>query len=835
MHGFRAARTVGLVCAALLSAMRAHGIVDTAVPVAGPPVVNAIPDLGVTGAFFDYPIQQKGPNAIHGGRVTVGFDIPDPPSPDPVPWALSITNPLATTATLALPAHLTEALAISNDQLTEFDSGMTEDLFAVFATAAELLGGDANVSIPARKASFRGYPPLRARWLSRQWGFGPGAGSPFPKEKLFEYKDPDVFREIRLRAARQYCAARSAQFEQGDAVSSLGERAAFSVNVLGQQIDFLVAESMLVLDGPERFTGNGVNDGAQAFAIPFLLGTRITPIRGIGLPGFDEIRVPLTMLTADSEVTNESDSRDVLVGWNLSCQWQTEAFPPIIPCTQIPKFVYQPSKQYHTVTHVDVALSADKTPSLTAHFPLFFLGGVRIDLGIEPLALSVGKLSAENQRVLETPLAGWPQPRTGRLFQNPLTGVRYHDGRWKLRPFINLGSQPLFAWFVLPDGETDPFWRTWFNNPVLSPPPLDVRLFNDDDRALVSTTELTLTSTVSGILGGKFGPFTVDLTVAGGITGTVDNDHLIREALLAADLGQPSMTPITALTVRPRMRANATLEKTKATLHLSLHIDLGLTSIDIDITKDLLSIPGASLANYDSDSALQSSDEQFNFRLGTGARDGDVMKQPAVLSHFPGRPEFNTFDVSVDTCLADEAPNPPPPPPCTAVTDPGEPPSAEICVFGPAFGTGSILGEPLPILPAPPQGVCGNINAYALALALAPAQKACVADLLAFLCQPISKQQIWQGKSVISRVLELTNAAQGQALADVVGACVNAFVPQTPDVDPDELKHAMDLVANALVHFGVCTDDATLLGDNEVIGAVTGTTPPPIQPGPPCH
>ena len=41
-------------------------------------------------------------------------------------------------------------------------------------------------------------------------------------------------------------------------------------------------------NGPQRFTG-AAGDLTRAFTVPFLFGTRVTPIRGLGLPGFGEI------------------------------------------------------------------------------------------------------------------------------------------------------------------------------------------------------------------------------------------------------------------------------------------------------------------------------------------------------------------------------------------------------------------------------------------------------------------------------------------------------------------------------------------------------------------
>jgi hypothetical protein len=78
-----------------------------------------------------------------------------------------------------------------------------------------------------------------------------------------------------------------------------GGRVGFGVSILGQQIDFMVIEPSVGAQPSSQVLAPG--DGAQAFTIPLLLGTRITPIRGL-LPPLDEARVPVTFTTADTEV-----------------------------------------------------------------------------------------------------------------------------------------------------------------------------------------------------------------------------------------------------------------------------------------------------------------------------------------------------------------------------------------------------------------------------------------------------------------------------------------------------------------------------------------------------
>jgi hypothetical protein len=214
------------------------------------------------------------------------------------------------------------------------------------------------------------------------------------------------------------------------------------------------------------------------------------------------------------------------------------------------------------------------------------------------------------------------------------------------------------------------------------------------------------------------------------------------------------------------------------------------------------------------------------------------MKQPAVVSHLPGHAEFDSFDLDVDACLADDTPNPPTPPPCQAVPASAEPPSAEVCAYGPALA-GEAPGPfplPLPQLPPLPPGVCASPAAYVAGLTLPSAQSDCIAGLLGFLCTPVSQQQTWNGRSVVSKLLDLTSQQQGAALADVMQMCVSSLLPPAAlELPPDQLKQVADSIANSLVQFRVCTADATLLADDEVIGVVTGSTPPPLMPGPPCQ
>jgi hypothetical protein len=791
--------------------------VDPDAPVPGPPVPGAIPPLPVSGALVEAAPAQTGSQWVHEGRFSRFGDLAATPAVTAACPSL-LPGPAATTVSAELPARLADAHDEAALSVGQLDGGTIQDFFHVFESAVEALGGDVQVAIGDTQPACVGYPAVHARWLRRQWRPRPlalGAQG----EKLHVYHPrPRPFDEARLRGARLYCAAREAQFQQGGSVASMGERVGFSVKVLGKTIDFLVVEPTLALDGPERFTAGGANDGAQAFEVPLLFGTRITPIRGLGLPGFREVRVPVSLVTADSEIRTGAELRPVHVGSTLQCGFETG---PPFGCKLVPEFVTQHAKEYHTVSHLDAIRSAHKQSSISGQTEILRVGPLAVSIGFT-IDWLLGALDVDPGRVLALPGLGLPPARSGRLWVNPLTAFRLHDGAWGLRFETPAPSAPpgSLSWNVLPDGETDPFWRD--SLPLLFPPPLQIRLLQNDDHAVLSSTGLGIEGTLSGVLGKDFGPFEVTLQVTGALDGEVVQHHRLRDALLAQDQGGPSMTAVTGLGVLPRQTADAELKPATGRLRLFLALPWPLD--DIDIQKTLFTAPLVKLADYDSDDALGATDEALNFRLGAGSRRGSVMEKPVVFSHFPGRPEFPSFPVDVDGCLADPAPNPPPPPPCEPATDPGAVPAAEVCLYGPGPGLRPLLGNL-------PPNVCSGVPGFVATLGLPPDQSQCLQDFLAFLCAPVSKQQPFTGPpSVVAHVLDLLDPAQGEQLAAVLEACAAAFGAVGPDGTVDSSAVAEDFVS-----VGVCDALGNLLPDGDVLGAVgSPTTPPPAQAGPAC-
>ena len=783
------------------------GILGSAVPAAPadnpfatPPVDGLIPALpGGTLALPPAPIAFTGSAFVHEGRTTWGGDLVDPGTPSPTTWEGwfdPVPGPLRYTAAPTFPVRVDQAWGAAKSHLGALDPATIGDVFGLFDTLEDFMpGASATVTKPdTPKSFFFGYRPLRARWLGSQWG-RPGPLS-FQPEKNYAYADYTGFRDVRIRGARLYCAARRAQLEQAGMPASLGERVGFSVSLVGHTIDFLVVEPTLALDGPERFTG-AAGDLTRAFTVPFLLGTRITPIRGLGLPGFGEIRVPLELVSGDSEVATGAEKRPVFVGWKFQCP----------PCQLVPDFVSRHSKTYRTVTHVDAISSAgfaaEKAFHADATFTLFVLGPLKIS-GLLGLGFEVGAFETRDERVL----AGFPTPmaREGFLLENPLGHVRYHDGPWLV------ARRPYLHWQVQPEGKTDPFWT----RPIL---PLlghvDLRAATNDDHLAESRTSLTLDLGLKGELTAGGGPFEITLSVEGHVGGNVAQRFELRDALMAQDPLEPGflprMRPITAVSIHPRQTASVGFNGLTAKLRFYMDLFFG----EIDFTKTFFSLEPQPIASYDSFDSLAPGDEAYVFRLGTGSSAGQPLKKPAVLSHLPQRAHFASFDEDVDACLADETPLPEIPPPCEAQIDDGAPPKAEICLYGPGFRT------LVDLVPQVTPGICGKIDAFLSEAGLVGAQGQCVGNYLRFLCAPTSKEQSFEGSLVIGRVWNLDEAMNDELHA-ILDQCAEAFTKNKAE--------AQELAEN-LIGVAACKADATLLGEADLVGIGSPGQAPKAQPG----
>jgi hypothetical protein len=783
-----------------------------------------LPLPAATGLLPDAWITQKGPNAAHGARFTWGPDLITLGSASKSTWLGWVyPSPPASSLFAVSPAFRTrleaDALPAATSHLGKLSAG---GIASPFVAYGDLSKYDPQASavphVPtAPQEQFYGFAPVRARWLRSQWGHANAVWAP---EKKFLYADYAGFDEVRLQGARLYCAARRAQFVQNGQRLSLGERVGFSVKLLGQKIDFLVVEPAVALDGPQKFFVPG--DGAQAFIVPLLFGTKVTPIRGIGLPGFDEVRVPVDLVSADSEVRTFSDLRPVWTEWNVGGGGGVS-----------PGFQLLHSKEHHSVGHADAVLTAgfwldqetgaDNRFGLDADVTLFYAGPVRIS-GLIGLHYEVGHPHVGTSRVLAQPPAGWPSlTRAGRLFENPATGIQHHDGPWALG--ARRGS-PWLEWQVQPEGKTDPFW-TWPILPALRPH--DFKALTDDDHLLESATSLSLTLGLKGSIGISSSFITLTPEVTGTLTGTVTQSHVLRDALMGQEAAShllQRMNPVTSVTVRPRQRADVSFDG--LTAGLTFGMDLGWPIGDIEFFEQFFKMPGATLANYDSDDDLTPADERWQLRIGTGSSFGKPMTKPPVWSHLPKGAEYATFDQDVAACLADPAVPPPPPPACAGSADGGKPPRRDLCLYGP---TGvfqeNFAGAMVP------SNVCTNLQPWLSTLVLSSDQKACLSTYFGLLCAPVSKTQSPNGVWVVSRVWNL-NEAMNQALLGAAKQCATAFLGSDADPADPAVPEAAKKVLDGMVSVGICDTDATLIPDDKVLEPVDPTKAPKATDGPAC-
>lgn len=807
-------------------------IVDSQPVSTGPSDEASMPSLGVTGAFPQPPKSLTSPFVVHEGSFTWGPDLASQTvwsgdqAPDETAWKELFDPALAVapkySAAPAFTGYVEGMLGAAHDHQEEFEGGTIGGLFDAFAKLKAFLGDQGKpLAATSRVDRFLGFRPVRARWLRSQWS---GGAQIFKPETKYLYPDFFAFQDIRQRGARLYCAARRARFEQGNSVPTLGERTAFSFNLLGQKIDLMVLRSTVTLGGPERCTGGlldhpqcesspdgaAPSNGAQAFAIPLFFGNTLYAIRGLGLPPIDEVRVPMVLVTGDTEVQTAAEKRPVYFGTITN-----------------PQFVTLYSKEYRTVTHADAILSAERHFGYgPVRIPLLKLGPAEVFVGLE-FQYDVGafRVPGDPFSVDPTPddrlvqaeglLAVWPKPpRKGWLLANPFSApldgypppVHYHDGPWRFGFFREVGTGPSWQWQALPEGKTTAYWR----QPLLAVlRPHDLRALTDDDHKVGSATFASLTGTIGGGLEANFGPFETHLVVEGGLNVTVTQEHHLRDALMAQDanaspLVQPRMRPITALSVRGAAKSSLDFTGLRAKLHF--HLDLLFGAIDFD--KKLFEVLSKPPESHSTE-GIAPHDDRFILRVGTGSRDGNPMMEPRVLSHLPGGADFLTFDQDVAACLADPTPNPPPPPPCQEPLDGGSAPQGEVCLYG--------SGDSLRGMKPFPANVCANVPGYVSQLtALDPAQKACASEYLGFLCLPKSLQQTYKGTSVVGRIWNFEEKMSLQLHA-IVSQCVDAFVDEN---DPNLKAHAKE-VAEHMVSAAVCTGSVHLLNDTSVMSAPT--------------
>jgi hypothetical protein len=683
----------------------ADPLVSLTAPLTEAPI-TPLPSLGLSGHPASAAATAVAPTDIHGSELSSGADLAAAPGTDRTAWLAAVTG-VAHTAQPQFNSDMKQAL----------EAAYADEAVPDAATLHGVLGSIPGVSVDAAVDRFEGYTPVRQRWMKSQ--YVPGT-TLLGAEQLESYPDPTLVGENRDRGARLYCAAREAQRRQSaTGHTSLGEHSLASVHVFGSTIDLLVVEPTAVLGAPKKFVGGGANDGAQAFEIPMMMGTKITPIRGIGgLGSLPEVRSPLSLVTGESEIVTPTDERNISTGSRFLCR------PPALGggCRYMGSSRFGASRTYQTVTHGDAVVSGEQhakvdLPAIT----LFSVGPLdaKLKFGVD---FDVGRLSVSNERLLSGAFGG--TARTGD--QQTYLGKSFDTNPWHIAStgFVDTTYDILDLTPSGPNwlGHTDPFLA---------------RVLQDDDHTLSKQTALKLTGTLIaeasiGVLSASLNGY---LTVTGGVS------HHVRDEV--AFVGNQMIE--SELVVYPSYDAAMTAG---AYVHLSL--DLGFWSI----TKDITVINDTTLT-----STTSTPDEGDRMRIGVGAQGGNGTTQPGTSFHLPNDAHQPSFPASVDACLADNTPTPPVPPPCGATPPTGTAPRAELCM----------VERPLKV--PFPANVCSNIDGYVAGLGLGAAQATCIVSSLKWVCGPTSTQYV----GVVSHVMHFPGTDVSK-LSDIGAECSAAGI-----------------------------------------------------------
>lgn len=763
-------------------------------------IPGALPSLGLRGHFT--PATASGV-AGELGEFSNGLDLAAPPTLT-TPWSASSVMPTSPDAwvTAAAGNAYTSTAAFSTD-LSDAEASLATHLSAVDVGAAGQIAdfidtlrsfttglGDVMTTRHDPRTSLMSFTPERARWVSARMVQTPvNAYVSVPRWTAFRAPAVD---ELRQRGARTYCAAREAQRHQTD--GAMGSQAAFSMNVFGHAIDFLVVEPSVVLSGPERhdgvrLLGGAAPDGAQAFTVPMLMGTRITPVRGLGLPGLAEMRYPVAYVTGDSERATLGDLRTSRIG-----------------AATINTY----GREWTTVSHADAFAATGQGITIAAqHIPLFTMGAVSVFFGLT-FDFQVGGVAAATGRsdVPAHRLEGFPGvARTG---WNGLNGDRWFaDGAWRTPPSCHTEFCTRYGWdwAILPDGDPDGANAWVYQLTAAQAGAFDTRALQDNDHALDGTTGLRVRGDLEATVGfPHLGPFEASVDGRAALEGRVDLHHVVREALTAERVDGARAVPTAALTVRPRTTANATIAEADIVLHLSL--DVGFFTAHWDPT--LVSIDPITLASYDSDDT-RAWPESSVLRISTGAASGaNTMLHPDARSHVPGGANFSAMPVDVPTCMADHRPNDTTPPARGHCPAEGGAITGNLCVHGRAQ------------LPA--ERICADPGGAAAAMTNDAAQRACLAAYYGMLCSPVSARD----GATISHVLDTRSQVAMEAFASVTRACIAAYVPRTGDGAADAA--AGQALVNRMFPLSPCDAAGHLVSPSSIItGSGDPTHAPPVS------
>ena len=772
-------------------------VLSPTTPYAGPSVAlpSYYPALAGHGRLAEAHWSQTSILDAHSVRFTDGVNLRSPPATDACwdetergTWISTLDTPVnaAYLQSPELATHLGEALVYADGKLAQLDASVLELADDVF----DMIPNFHSDTLDERHR-FSTWTTPRARWIDSQWHPTLHPAPAYP-ETHYLYPTPSGLAALPQRGARLYCAAREMARQQKG--GSLGEQVLLPLRILGQPIDIGVVEASAFVDQPEKFVG-AVNDGSQAFSIPLALGTKITPVRPM-LPSLPEIRYPLVLSTADSEIV--TDTGRELIYEDKRC-FAFFCIPVIRPDFRV---------RYKTLSHVDTAQSTSQAMTAGAKIPLFYAGAALVELGLvfnagvgraaPPIGSAVDTCSTpdsvtrpqvSDDRVLEiTPApAGWPAAiRIGN------TSGDYLDGPWNLNTAYISGSPVTRPFNVRSiDGPSSSIVATI---PLEPSNPLSTSVLADDDHHLRPTAELGIAGGLIGTFGLSAGIATIAIVAEGTVRGTLGLAHDVRDAVVATT-ASGSANPISALTITPVGYGDASI-LFKVTF--SLHIDLWIGSIDVSYVLLDESTPIASFE--------RPWGEDHRMRIGTSSVGGDPTWQPDVMSHHGARAPFQSFPPgnSVEACLADPLASPPPPPRCESTPATPGIPRIDNCLY----------------ITLQSDELCANIPVEPVGYS-----QQCAAAKLTYMCNPVSKIQDFKGEHVLAHVMNFSSAniSDLDAIGKMIELCARADESSITPTDA-----GVTAWFENQFRIGACDASATLVDKADVI---TVGGPSDVGPG----
>lgn len=733
-------------------------------PVNGRNARYAIPSLPYASGKLDVP----------GGEYSDADDLNDPPGHDKSAWLSKATSDPYSQAP-AFKALMQEAIDAAEAKQSAYSDGPLEAAFKLF---------DDQIEKGQLVAGYTTYGPEQARWLEKEYV----KLSRWSRlESLKKYPDPIALDDLRGQGGRLYCAARNAQIHQNGKKLMMGSLSPVTFSLFGRDIDLISIEPTVAFDGPERFTGDGANNGAQAFAVPLVFGTRLYPLKGLLPAGLGEIQYPTVLVSGDTEVRNGAEYR--LIG------------------TSRPSYGY--SKTYRSLTHADAiynvyrtGVSADRRIQLARVGPL----AAELVLGMK---MEVGDPRDDNDayfndRVLSSISTGLGldepllKSRGGHGW-HPLDADYYNDGA--IRCWAGSGCYLLSSWVpVIPDM---------------------TRLAQNNDHHVRPGIRASMTGGIAGTFGGGFGGMEFRLSATGSLTGHVAQEHDLRDGVFGASLpilDDPMAVAVTDVVVQPRTSASANIDFAveiviKAEIDLPFAPPFRVTIVDKELfraTKDI--------ASWDTDDS-ETWDRDTHLRLGYQGHDLPASEYTRpTRTYLPLSGGYDTFPGGADdvkACLADDPVLPEPPPACGPETAPTDTPSSEICLFE---------GGP------PSEGICHDpVGAAAKWTHLwsTAEERNCVEMYIRYLCSGTSRMQYWNGQMAVAHRLPMAEHEPGalqdaQALNEVVSTCVAAFV------GTDATQDEADVFAQSFFRTALCTSDAELLTEDGIVDVTDPNTDPPV-------